>query len=110
MKTNIRWTATYIRDPGTNNSDPRTDISDPGTNNSDPRTNISDPGTNNSDLRTNISDPGTNNSHPRTNISDPGTNIWMRNALIFVHKLLVSDPPNISGLRPRAGHQKFATR
>ena len=72
MKTNIRWTATYIRDPGTNNSD----------------------------LRTNISDPGTNNSHPRTNISDPGTNIWMRNALIFVHKLLVSDPPNISSQPP----------
>ena len=46
MRTSIRWTATYIRDPGTNNSDPRTDISDPGTNNSDPSTNISDPGTN----------------------------------------------------------------
>ena len=75
MRTNICWIASNIRDPGTNNSDPRT----------------------------NIRDPGTNNSDPRTNISDPGTNIWMRNALIFVNKLLVSDPPNISSRHGRKG-------
>ena len=53
MRTNIRWTATKTRDPGTNNSDPKanirrtaTNIRDPGTNNSDPRANICDPGEN----------------------------------------------------------------
>ena len=74
----------------------RTNIRDPGTNNSDPGTSIRDPGTNNSNPRTNICDPRTNNSNTRTNFSESTPNIWMRNAQIFVHKLLVSDLPNIS--------------